>query len=144
MTRQDISFLENTELQVEMPLRITGTCTGVATLMQKVTTLMLADAHDTTRNYGGSLGRLLMGTNNRDEAVLRNYFQASAVAVYQLLQEEQALQLHELPDDEVITDLKVTAVTIISPDTVSATYVITNKASDEGTFNINIPINRGE
>lgn len=140
MGRKDISFLEDTPDQVEMPLTVTGTCEGIATLMQKVTTLMLANDSDNTRNYGGSLSALVIGANMRDTDVLQNYFQQSAVSVYQLLQEEDNLNLHDLPDSERIDDLQVESVTIDADDYASVQYRITNKAGDTEPFTLNISI----
>jgi len=139
MARQDVSFLADTADRTMMPLVITGTCSGVATLMQKVTTLMLADADDPTRNYGGSLGKLLQGaTTNEDN--LKNYFKQAADDVYLLLKEEQALQLHDLPDDETITALTVLGVTIPGPDSVTVEYSITTLAGETDYFKMDIPI----
>lgn len=144
MARSDISFLDDTTEQVEMPLVITGTCSGSATLMQKVTTLLLADESDATRNYGGSLGDLLSGANVQDEDFLKNYFQQAGIEVYSLLQEEYSLEIHDLPDDEVLTGLTVSDVTLSDNDSVSVTYTITTLDGESTDFNVNIPINIGE
>ena len=140
MAREDVSFLADTADRVEMPLVVTGTCSGIATLMQKVTTLMLADADDSTRNYGGSLGKLLQGANTQNEATLKNYFKQAADDVYLVLQEEQNLNLHDLPDDEKITDLTVLNVTIPSQDAVTVEFSITSQAGETNYFKVDIPI----
>lgn len=144
MAREDICYLKNTTNPVLMPLVVTGKCSGVATLMQKVTILMITNQSDPTRNYGGSLGALLMGTNLQSEEIAKNYFQQAAVEVYTLLQEEYNLELHDLPDDEILTGLNVDSVEITAPDAVSVRFEIENLAGDTDYFNINIPINTGE
>jgi hypothetical protein len=144
VSRIDISFLKKTTEQVLMPLEITGTCTGIATLMQKVTTLMMADKSDPTRNYGGSLGALLEGNNPSDTAVLSNYFQQAADEVSSTLKEEQDLNLHDMPDSEILSSLRVDSVTITAKDSVSVSYIITSKAGEVDHFKVNIPIITGE
>ena len=93
MDKRDLSFLSSTPTSTLMPLVITGECSGIATLMQKVTILILANANDPTRHYGGSLDVLLEGSNTQDIDILTNYFQQAADEVYSLLLEEQSLQL---------------------------------------------------
>jgi len=143
MARQDICFLSDTADRVEMPLTVTGLCSGVATLMQKVTVLMLADASDPTRNYGGSLGTLLTGANNPDTSILKNFLQQAATEVYTTLLEEQSLMLHDLPDDEKLTSLSVVNVVIEGVDAVSVEYSINTQAGEVNYFNIDIPITAG-
>ena len=140
MARQDICFLDNTQDRVEMPLEITGVCSGVATLMQKVTTLMMATTSDPTRNYGGALGDLLGSGNLQNEQVLQNYFQKASVDVFQLLQEEQRLNLHDFPDDEILTGLSVQSVSVLDRDKAAVEFLIENQAGDQNYFNVNIPI----
>jgi len=144
MARRDLSFLADTPEQVIMPLTVTGQCEGTATLMQKITTLMLANQSDPTRNYGGSLGALLDGGNNSDEAIMTNYFQQAADEVYTLLVEEQELDLHDLPDSEILTNLNVDSVVITDRDSVEVSFGITTADGEVNYYTTDIPIQTGE
>lgn len=137
--RTDLCFLKDTKDHVEMPLSVTGFCSGRATLMQKFTTLLFADESSDTRIFGGGLGGLV-GGNTYSEDALKLLVRQAATEVYQILKEESDTGLFELPPEETITGLGEVSVAS-GRDSFSASIQILTEA---GPIDLNtpLPINR--
>jgi hypothetical protein len=85
---RDLSFLKNTKDRVEMPLAVTGECSGNAVLLQKFTTLLFSEPSE-YRRFGGNLNKLIGASS--DAKSVTSAVRLAATEVYLVLKEETML-----------------------------------------------------
>ena len=103
---RDLSYISNREDVTEVPMRVTGECSGNALLAQKAITMMLTDPEGYMRGgEGGGLGKVVGGANipaGREDLMNLAAIAASEVSG------DLALSQSGSPDTERLARLSVT------------------------------------
>lgn len=111
----DVSFLNpgaDPNVEVTVPLAVTGTCSGREALLQQVIILLFSSDSENARYQGGNLLSDLQVLNAGEggEENLKNAFALAMSAVKSIIQDEQqgaGLPAEQQLDDILLQDLKI-------------------------------------
>ena len=134
----DIAFTTDKTGIYEVPLVVTGSCTGAQVLLQKVVMLMLASTDDTLRYEGGLLYDNLRGANVSEGSLdrLENLINIAITDTVEIIREEQ--KETSLPTSERLDELALTGLSIPQEGSLYLELTITNAESEELKAVLNI------